>query len=155
MKREEELTYIKVLYKCMNCENLFEDLRLGGGSMSFAPVSLICKNCNYQSAVDVTYPEDEKIMDSITKDIDNDEYYGKFKNKGGINPGYVEFWRRFCETCDPCPKCGGEFTILIKHKCPKCFSEDLRDVQELGGIKIKAPWVTHNKMKIKQTGRKC
>lgn len=150
MKREEELTYVKVLYKCLDCENVFEDLRLGGDFMSFAPVPVFCESCNYQAAVDYKYPEDDGIAAKISYELDRDEFYKQFKNKGGINPGYIEFSRQFCETCDPCPKCGRELSLLSGHKCPKCSSKNLREMEELGLIKIKAPWVTHNKMKNKQ-----
>lgn len=144
--KDEMYRFSRVLYKCMNCEHTFEGLKFFA-EYEYGIRSLFCKKCSYHG---IAYLLKDEYSLKIKEQLKNREKPEVPLGAGSYgNPNVTEFERLFDETVDPCPKCGGELSLSIRRRCPKCNSTNLEDIKIIGYIDTNERWITHNKMENK------
>jgi len=88
---------------------------------------LRCNKCGQKAIANTSKDEVwEKIYAQINEKYVT--YTNADRNRfGDDHPRTIELEKKFEETCDPC-SCGGKFEVRAKERCPKCFSNNLKEL---------------------------
>jgi len=113
-------------FVCLHCRNKFFLDTYDEGL--YGIWRLRCNKCG-RGAVVNTFKDAiwEKVSEELEKKhgkITNEDY-NCYRNK---HPQIIELEKRFEETCDPCP-CNGRFEVRAKERCPKCFSNNVKELR--------------------------